>query len=68
MRKQNSSFSPVSPMICARLLHPSKPMWKGLRDGIANTEEKKRRYYDAIKIRTEDLADLIDNLSPVFPV
>ena len=36
---------------------------EGLRDGIANTEEKKRRYYDAIKIRTEDLADLIDNLS-----
>lgn len=36
---------------------------EGLRDGIANTEEKKRRYYDAIKIRTEDLADLIENLS-----
>lgn len=36
---------------------------EGLRDGIANTEEKKRRYYDAIKTRTEDLAELIDNLS-----
>ncbi len=36
---------------------------EGLRDGIANTEEKKSRYYDAIKIRTEDLEELIDNLS-----
>ena len=36
---------------------------EGLRDGIANTEEKKRRYYDAIRTRTEDLAELIDNLS-----
>ena len=36
---------------------------EGLRDGIANTEEKKQRYYDALKIRTRDLEDLIDNLS-----
>ena len=36
---------------------------EGLRDGIANTEEKKKRYYDALKIRTRDLEDLIDNLS-----
>lgn len=36
---------------------------EGLRDGIANTEEKKQRYYEAIKIRTGDLEALIDNLS-----
>lgn len=36
---------------------------EGLRDGIADTEEKKQRYYDALQIRTEDLETLIDNLS-----
>lgn len=36
---------------------------EGLQDGIANTEEKKRRYYDALQTRTKDLEDLIDNLS-----
>ncbi len=36
---------------------------EGLHDGIANTEEKKQRYYEALKIRTGDLEALIDNLS-----
>ena len=36
---------------------------EGLLDGIANTEEKKRRYYEALKTRTADLEGLIDNLS-----
>lgn len=36
---------------------------EGLRDGIADTEEKRRRYYNALKIRTADLETLIDNLS-----
>lgn len=36
---------------------------EGLSDGIANTEEKRRRYYNALKIRTADLEALIDNLS-----
>lgn len=36
---------------------------EGLRDGIANTEEKRQRYYNALKIRTADLEALIDNLS-----
>lgn len=36
---------------------------EGLRDGIANTEEKRQRYYNALKIRTADMEDLIDNLS-----
>ena len=36
---------------------------EGLKDGIANTEEKRQRYYNALKIRTADLEALIDNLS-----
>lgn len=36
---------------------------EGLRDGIANTEEKKQRYYAALMTRTGDLEALIDNLS-----
>ena len=36
---------------------------EGLSDGIANTEEKKRRYYDAIRIRVGDLEALVENLS-----
>ena len=36
---------------------------EGLRDGIANTEEKKQRYYDALYTRTADMESLIDNLS-----
>lgn len=36
---------------------------EGLKDGIANTEEKKQRYYDALQIRIGDLESLIDNLS-----
>ncbi len=36
---------------------------EGLRDGIADTEEKRQRYYNALKIRIADLEDLIDNLS-----
>lgn len=36
---------------------------EGLRDGIANTEEKKQRYYTALMTRTGDLEALIDNLS-----
>ena len=36
---------------------------EGLRDGIANTEEKRQRYYRALKTRIADLEALIDNLS-----
>ena len=36
---------------------------EGLRDGIANTEEKKQKYYKALQTRTADLEALIDNLS-----
>lgn len=36
---------------------------EGLRDGIANTEEKRQRYYNALRIRAADLETLIDNLS-----
>ena len=35
----------------------------GLKDGVANTEEKKQRYYDAIITRSEDLERLTDRLS-----
>lgn len=35
----------------------------GLKDGLANTDEKKQRYYDALLTRTGDLEALIDNLS-----
>lgn len=36
---------------------------EGLRDGIADTDEKKRRYYDAIHIRAADMETLLDSLS-----
>ncbi len=36
---------------------------EGLKDGIANTEEKKTRYYKAILTRVRDLEGLVDNLS-----
>lgn len=36
---------------------------EGLRDGIANTEEKRMRYYDAIHIRALDMEELVENLS-----
>lgn len=36
---------------------------EGLRDGMADTEEKKQRYYRALLTRTGDLEALIDNLS-----
>ena len=36
---------------------------EGLRDGIANTEDKRQRYYRALKTRIADLEALIDNLS-----
>ncbi len=35
----------------------------GLRDGIADTEEKKQRYYDAILTRAEDLERMTQSLS-----
>ncbi len=35
----------------------------GLRDGIADTEEKRQRYYQAILTRTEDLERLTGSLS-----
>lgn len=36
---------------------------EGLRDGIADTEEMKRRYYEAIHIRALDMERLLDSLS-----
>lgn len=36
---------------------------EGLQDGIADTEEKRRRYYDAIHIRALDMEGLVDSLS-----
>ncbi|MDD2979290.1 MAG: HAMP domain-containing sensor histidine kinase [Hespellia sp.] len=36
---------------------------EGLLDGIANTEEKKVRYYDAIHVRAMDMESLVDSLS-----
>lgn len=36
---------------------------EGLQDGIADTEEKRRRYYDAIHIRAMDMEALVDSLS-----
>lgn len=35
----------------------------GLKDGIADTEEKRRRYYDAILTRADDLERLTGSLS-----
>ncbi len=35
----------------------------GLLDGIANTPEKRKRYLNAIKIRTQDMRRLVDSLS-----
>lgn len=35
----------------------------GLKDGIADTEEKKRRYYDAIQTRAGDMETLVESLS-----
>ncbi len=34
----------------------------GLRDGIARTEEKKRYYYDAILLRTNDMESMVNRL------
>lgn len=36
---------------------------EGLKDGIANTEDKKKRYYDAIHVRALDMEALVDSLS-----
>ncbi len=36
---------------------------EGLKDGIANTDEKKTRYYDAIHVRALDMEALVDSLS-----
>lgn len=36
---------------------------EGLKDGIANTEEKRQRYYDAIHIRALDMEALVNSLS-----
>lgn len=36
---------------------------EGLRDGIANTEEKRQRYYRAVRIRALDMEALVDSLS-----
>ena len=36
---------------------------EGLKDGIANTEEKKQRYYDAIHTRALDIEALVDSFS-----
>ena len=36
---------------------------EGLIEGIANTEEKKQRYYRAIETRTKDMEALVENLS-----
>lgn len=35
----------------------------GLLEGIANTQEKRKRYLEAIRTRTKDLARLVDSLS-----
>lgn len=39
---------------------------QGLKDGIASTEEKRQRYYDAILTRAEDLERLTDSLSSLI--
>ena len=39
---------------------------EGLRDGIADTEEKRRRYYDAILTRTGDLERLTGSLTTLI--
>lgn len=36
---------------------------EGLQDGIADTDEKKRRYYDAIHVRALDMETLLESLS-----
>lgn len=36
---------------------------EGLMDGIADTPEKQKRYYNAIHIRANDMEGLVDNLS-----
>lgn len=36
---------------------------EGLQDGIANTDEKRKRYYEAIHIRALDMEALVDSLS-----
>lgn len=36
---------------------------EGLKDGIANTEEKRQRYYDAIHTRALDMEALVNSLS-----
>lgn len=36
---------------------------EGLQDGIADTEEKRKRYYEAIHIRALDMESLVDSLS-----
>lgn len=36
---------------------------EGLKDGIANTEEKRERYLDAIHVRALDMERLVDSLS-----
>lgn len=36
---------------------------EGLKDGIADTEEKREHYYDAIQLRTGNMEALVDSLS-----
>lgn len=36
---------------------------EGLRDGIANTEEKKERYYHAILTKTDEMKHLLESMS-----
>ncbi|MDY4544983.1 MAG: HAMP domain-containing sensor histidine kinase [Bacilli bacterium] len=41
---------------------------EGLQDGIANTEEKKKKYYSAIHTRAIDIENLINNLSSLSSI
>lgn len=41
---------------------------EGLRDGIANTDEKREKYYRAILTRTADLERLTDSLSELIRI
>lgn len=36
---------------------------EGLKDGVADTKDKKNRYYNAILTRTQDMQRLVDNLA-----
>ena len=41
---------------------------EGLQDGIANTEEKKKKYYSAIHTRAIDIENLINSLSSLSSI